>query len=193
MTRAGADGFYTDRYVPFDTLAADPAVTFNCGETKASVQALVPWMRRDLAHKEDVHLPGCADRKGRSVELAGCDERAMLRSHGLAVPPGTSLQVEIEVEAGASPANFWVELVEKLQERKPPRSLRPREQISLKAKERRTLNMDLALPQGSRVEARLGLATKKDQLNVHKLRVFHGEVPVETDPTPSQAEQDAGD
>jgi hypothetical protein len=197
LTSAGADGFYTDRYVPFDTFAADPALTFDCGETKASARALVPWTRRDLTRKQDMLLPGCADRKGRTVQLKDCDDGAVLRSYGLAVPPGQALHVELDAEAGSTGTSFWVELVEKLADRTPPKSLRPRETIKLKPKERRTLKLDLDLPQGGRVEVRLAPMTRKDILTLHQLKVFHGDTPVdapsETDPTPSQAESDAGD
>lgn len=199
LTRAGATAFYTDRYVPFGTLTADPTAAFNCGETKASAQALAPWTRRDLSHKEEVRLPACATRKGRRAELKECDDKAQVRSDGLAVPPAKAVHVEIDAEAGDTPATFWVELVEKLKREDEPKTLRARETTTLKAKERRTLKFDVDLPQGSRsVEARLGLATKKDTLTLHQLRVFHGDAPTETsasetDLTPSQAESDAGD
>jgi len=189
LTRAGADGFYTDRYVPFATLAADPGVAFSCGETKASAQALAPWTTRDLARKQDTLLPGCAKRIGHGVELRDCDGDEILRTYGLPVPAGKSLHVEIDSEANAAATSFWVELVEKVRDKTPPKLLRAREQISLKPKERRTVKFDLDLPLGSRVEARMGLATKKDTLTLHRLRVFHGEA---TESEGTVLEQDAG-
>jgi hypothetical protein len=66
--------------------------------------------------------------------------------------------------------------------------------ISLKAKERRTLSYDVELPQGSHgVEARLGLASKKDAMTLHRLVMFHGErSPDAPLPMPSSTE-DAGE
>jgi len=195
LTRAGADGFYTDRYVPFATLAADPTAVLNCGETKPSAEALAPWTRRDLQRPTDVQLPSCASRKGRSVELANCeDDKASLRSDALDVPAGQAVHVELDAEAGDKAAShFWLDLVEKLRRDLAPKALRPRELISLKAKERRTFKYDLELPQGSRgVEARLGLASKKDVLTLHHLKVYQGEAPVESAPEAASAEQDGG-
>lgn len=197
LTRAGASGFYTDRYVPFGTLASDPTAAFNCGETKVSAQALAPWTRRDLRNRDEVKLPSCAERKGRRVLLKDCDEKARVRSDGLSVPAGKTVHVELDAQASDLPATFWIEIVEKIRREDEPKSLRKREVITLAAKERRTVKLDVELPQGSRnVEARLGLATKKDQLNLHKLQVFQGDPSVEaaeTPPTPSQADPDAGD
>jgi glycerophosphoryl diester phosphodiesterase len=190
LTRAGADGFYTDGYLPFGTLAADPTVAFNCGETKPSAQALAPWTRRDLHHQAEVHLPGCANRKGKRVELKECEANAMVRSDGLAVPPRTAVHVEVDAEASDTAASFWIEAVEGQRFR----ALQPREEVSLKPKERRTVKLDFDLADGSSaVEARLGLASKKDQLTLHRLRVFHGEVLSEVEPIPVQIERDAGD
>jgi glycerophosphoryl diester phosphodiesterase len=193
LTRAGADGFYTDRYVPFATLAADPTSVLNCGETKPSAAALAPWTRRDLQHPSDIRLPSCATRKGRVVALAECDEKTSLRSDPLDVPAGQAVHVEIDAEAGDSAANLWLDVVQKIRKDREPKPLRPRELISLKAKERRTLKYDLELPDGSRgVEARLGLSSKKDRLTLHRLRVYQGEAAAEPEPGTTTPEQDGG-
>ena len=104
--------------------------------------------------------------------MSDCDERTILRLNALAVPVGKPVHLQIEAEAGTAPANFWVELTQK----KAPKALKARELISLKPKERRSFEYTVDLPQGSAgVEARLGLATKKDYLVLHQLVVFHGE------------------
>jgi glycerophosphoryl diester phosphodiesterase len=194
LTRAGADGFYTDRYVPFATLAADPTAVLNCGETKPSAEALAPWTRRDLQHPADVQLPSCATRKGRSVELTNCDDKASLRSDALDVPPGQAVHVELDAEAGdRGVTSFWLDLVQKLRKDREPKPLRPRELISLKAKERRTFKYDVELPQGSRgVEARIGLASNKDRLILYRLRVYQGDAPVEPPVQAGSDDQDGG-
>jgi glycerophosphoryl diester phosphodiesterase len=194
LTRAGADGFFTDRYLPFDAFAADPTALFNCGETKASAEALGPWMRRDLQRHADYRLPSCASRKGRRVELGDCDERASLRSGGLSVPVGQTVHVELDAEAGDTAANFWLDVVDKPKKDKEPKELRPRERVTLKPKERRQLQYEVSLPQGApSVEARLGLGTKKDRLILHRFKVFHGEVAADAPPTAPTLEQDGGD
>jgi glycerophosphoryl diester phosphodiesterase len=194
LTRAGADGFYTDGYLPFGALAADPTLAFNCGETKPSAQALAPWTRRDLHRQADVRLPGCANRKGKRVELKDCEANAMVRSNGLAVPPRTTVHVQVDAEAGDTAASFWIEALARPRDGRPFSALRPREEVSLKPKERRTVKLDFDLADGSSgVEAQLGLASKKDQLTLHRLRVFHGEALSEVEPTTNQIERDGGD
>lgn len=193
LTRAGADGFYTDRYIPFATLAADPTAVLNCGETKPSAEALAPWMRRDLQHPSDVRLPSCATRKGRLVELGACDEKASLRSDPLDVPAGQTVHVEIDAEAGDSTSNLWLDMVQKIRKDREPKPLRPRDLITLRAKERRTLKYDLQLPGGSRgVEARLGLGSKRDRVTLHRLKVYQGEEAPDVASTAASPEQDGG-
>jgi hypothetical protein len=169
-------------------------VAFSCADNTLPPQALAPWTRRDLSHKGDVRLPDCADRKGRRVKLKECGEQAEVRSDGLGVPPRATVQLEVDAEAGAMPASYWVELVEKRRKDRRPRALRPREEVTLKAGERRTVKLDVELPEGSpSVEAWLGLASKKDELTLHRLRVFHGSAPAPTEPAPQQLQSDAGD
>jgi hypothetical protein len=172
LTRAGADGFYTDRYVPFEAMASDPKAVMTCGELKPSPEQLGKWTLRDLARPRDFQLRACAKRQSNLVELSGCDEHPALRGSFLAVPAAQALHVELEVEAGDAAANFWLELVEK-DHREP---LEPRERGTLKPKERRTFKYDVELPKGSLgVETRFGLASKQDRLTIHRLRTFHGE------------------
>ena len=171
LSRAGADGFYTDRYVPFDRLAADPATLMECGKTKPSDTQLRAWTERDVSEHGDYKLPKCAKRKSGHLELSDCDERAVIRSNDLAVPAGQPLHVALDVEAGEQGASFWIELVQKKRG-----ALRPRELVTLKPKERRALRYDVDLPKGSQgAVAKLGLASKKDSLTVYRLQVFHGE------------------
>jgi len=189
LSRAGADGFYTDRYVPFDRLAADPATLMECGKTKPSDAQLRSWTERDVLEQGDYKLPKCAKRKSGRLELSGCDERAVIRSNALAVPAPQPLHVALDVEAGAQGASFWIELVQKKHG-----ELRPRELITLKAGDRRALRYDVDLPKGSQgAVAKLGLASKQDRLTVHRFQVFHGEgrsQPAQAEPAPAG---DAGD
>ncbi|HKO92453.1 MAG TPA: glycerophosphodiester phosphodiesterase family protein, partial [Polyangiaceae bacterium] len=81
LSRAGVDGFYTDSYVPFDRLAADPATLMECGKTKPSDAQLRTWTEREVMQKRDYELPKCAQRKSGRIELGDCDERAVIRSN----------------------------------------------------------------------------------------------------------------
>lgn len=190
LARAGADGFYTDRYVPYDTIATDPTVVMDCGETKPSRAELHTWTERDLKYQADYRLPGCAKRKSGGVELGDCEEGAMLRSTPLAVPAAQMLHVEVEAEAIDTAVSFWLEFVQK----KEPKAVRPHEVISLKPKERRALKFDIHLPQGSPgIEARLGLLSKKDFLALHRLVVFQGEKDPDASAISPSEPRDAGD
>jgi glycerophosphoryl diester phosphodiesterase len=189
LSRAGADGFYTDSYVPFDRLVADSATLMECGKTKASDTQLRPWTERDVMQPRDFKLPKCAQRKSGHIELTDCDERVLIRSNSLAVPAAQPLHVALDVEAGEQGASFWVELVQK--ERG---VLRPREMIALKPKERRALRYDVALPDGSPgAVARLGLGSKQDRLILNRLRIFHGEERSEPAPAEPAPAEDARD
>lgn len=188
LSRAGADGFFTDHYLPYETIAADPGAALDCGATEASPEQLHIWTERNIARQTDFPLPSCAKRKADALELSGCDERTILRMNSLAVPVGKPVHLTLEAEAGTTPASFWVELTQK----KAPKAVKAREQLSLKPKERRTFDYIVDLPQGSAgVEARLGLATRKDDLVLHRLAVFHGEKLPEA--APPIVTQDAGE
>ncbi len=193
LTRAGADGFYTDSYVPWEAMTANPTAVLDCSETAPSAADFTPWTVRDLQEKPDFRLPACATRQGRQLELAGCGEKESLRSKSMDVPSGQTVHAELEVEAANAPSQFWIEVVQKLERKPDAKLLRPREVVALKAKERRDFKFDVALPQGSNgVEARIGLATNKDRLTVHRLRVYQGEAPVAGARATSVTEDDAG-
>ena len=100
LTRAGADGFYTDRYVPYDTIAADPATAMDCGETKPSRAQLQVWNERDVMERRDYRLQACAKRKSNRIELANCEPRPALRGNPLAVPAAETLHVETGSRSG---------------------------------------------------------------------------------------------
>jgi glycerophosphoryl diester phosphodiesterase len=190
LSRAGADGFFTDTYLPYEGIAADPSAVLDCDATKPSPEQLHIWSERSTSRQSDYRLPACGKRSAGLIELSDCDERAALRSNLLAVPTAQTLHVELDAEAGNAPANFWLELTQK----KAPKAVKPRELISLKAKERRTLNYDVELPQGSPgVEARLGLVSKKDALIVHRLVMFHGEKSPEPASLAPSSTPDAGE
>ncbi len=199
LTRAGADGFYTDHYLPFGRFTANPDLAMECGETQLSARALRPWTRRDLQHEADVILPECAARKRRRVTLSSCAADAVLSTSGLPAPPGRAASVEVDAEAGKAGARFWLEVVEELPES--ARQLRPRQEISLKPGERRTVELQLNLPSGSPgVQVRLGLASEQDELTLHHLRVAQ-HAPAASEPPAGEraaaatprGEPDAGD
>ncbi len=171
LSRAGADGFYTDRYVPFERISADAKVLMECGKERPSEAQLRAWTDRDLAQRRDFKLPKCAKRTGSVVQLTGCDEGATVQSNALPVPGGRPLRVDVEVEAGETGGSFWLELVQKGRG-----VLKQRESITLAPKERRAVHHDVDLPKGSQgVEARLGVSSPKDRLTLHRFRVSHGE------------------
>lgn len=170
LSRAGADGFYTDRYVPFERLSADSKALLECGKERPSDAQLRTWTSRDLEQRRDFKVPRCGKRTSSVVELNGCDADDVVQSTALPVPGGRPLRVEVEVEAGETGASFWLELVQKGRG-----VLKPRELLALAPKERRTVQHDVDVATGSQgVEARLGLASSKDRLTLHRFRVSHG-------------------
>lgn len=177
LMRAGADGFVTDRYVPYEKIAEDPTVAMECGEAKPSALELHSWTERNTSHPSDYRLPSCAKHNSTQIDLIDCDDQAMLRTTPLPVPSGQTLHVEVEVEAGNAPSSFWIEVAQKQK----PQVLKSRELSTLQANEHKTFSYDVALAQGSLgAEARLGLASKKDKLLLHRLAVYHGERSVES-------------
>jgi glycerophosphoryl diester phosphodiesterase len=191
LTRAGADGFYTDSYVPWEEMATNPTAVLGCSETAPSATDLAAWTERDLQDKADFRLSACATRKGSQLELANCGEKDAVRSKAMDVRGGQTLNVELEVEAGNAPTQLWIEVVKKLERRLEAKTLRPRELVSLKAKERRSLKFAQPFPEGSAgVEARLGLAQSTDRLTVHRLKVYQGESVASRNTQP--IEEDAG-
>lgn len=190
LTRAGADGFFTDRYLPYDRIAEDPTVAMECGATKPSGAELHNWTERDMKRQSDYRLPSCAKRKATRIEFADCDEHGILRTSPLAVPAAQTLHIELEVEAGSTPSAFWLELG---QARK-PNVLRQRETVTLKANERKTLNYDVSLADGSQgAEVRLGVSSKKDTLVLHRLVAYHGEKTIEAASPTGGSPEDAGE
>ncbi|MEO8183078.1 MAG: glycerophosphodiester phosphodiesterase family protein [Deltaproteobacteria bacterium] len=187
FTRAGADGFYTDRYVPYETMAADPATATGCGSTGTERN---PWSERDAMQPRQFRLRSCAKRRPGSIHLASCDERPAIYGSYLAVPPGKIVHVEVEAEAGDADAGLWFDLVDKTSST----PVNPREQLQLKAKERRAWKYDVTVPQGSvALEARLGLSSNKDKLKIYRFRVSEVEgAPSPEAPDPA-VEQDAGE
>lgn len=170
LSRAGADGFYTDRYVPFERLSADSKVLLECGKERPSDAQLRAWTNRDLGQRRDFKLPKCAKRTSSVVELNACDADDVVQSSALPVPGGRPLKVDVEVEAGEAGASFWLELVQKGRG-----VLKPRELLTLGPKERRTIQHDVDVANGSQgVEARLGVSSSKDRLALHRFRVSHG-------------------
>ena len=190
FARAGADGFYTDRYIPYESIAQDPTRAMGCGEAKPSPIQLRQWQQRDLGRASDYRLSPCAKRAPDGIELGECDDRAALRSTPLAVPASQTLHVELDVEAQNRPVNLWLELAQKQK----PTVVRPREVVTLKAKERRSLRYDVELPLGSLgVEARVGLGSSKDSLTLHHLALFHGEKIPDSAAPSSSSTPDAGE
>lgn len=197
LTLAGADGFYTDRYLPFGALTSAPSLALGCGNASGSALELQPWTRRELRREEDVELPECAERRGKRAELRGCASGDVLATVGLPVPRDSALSLEVDAQAGPAGARYWVEVLEELEAAK---VLRPREEVLLKAGERRTLKLHVSVPGGSpAVQARLGLASDQEQLTLHRLRLERlrldqaGRPAAAIEPTLPQAETDAGD
>lgn len=169
LARAGADGFYTDDYRPYS--AAQPRDTVaDCAYTKGSSGDLTEWTERDLLRPGDYALGPCARRDVNRVELTSCGDQPAVSGPNLAVPPGRTLHVEIDVGADPDGSGMWVEVVEK--NRSQP--ARPREHLALQPSERRALTFDIALPNGSPgMEARLGLSSPADRLVIHRLNITH--------------------
>jgi glycerophosphoryl diester phosphodiesterase len=188
FTRAGADGFFTDSYVPFGTLVADRSSGMSCGEAKPTAEQLQPWTRRGIMHPGDYKLEACAKRVTGAVQLDGCSSRPALTSKPLPVPPGQAVHVQIDAQAGKAAANLWLELGHGGR----GKPLRPRDTFALKPNERRTFQVDLPLEKGSAgMVARVGLGAKTEQASIHRLKVFHGDAPPEE--AGAVVDADAGD
>lgn len=172
LTRVGADGFYTDRYVPYDAIATQAGALVRCGATTPPSDELRPWEERNVLRRGDYRLRGCAKLGSDRVELANCGDGPAIDGPDLAVPPQQAVHVELEAEAGTEGARFWFDMKHKNREE----PARPREEFSLAAKERKSFTFDVSLPEGSPgIETRLGLASKGETLTVHRLRVTQGD------------------
>jgi hypothetical protein len=181
LTRAGADGFYTDSYVPYERMAAERQTLLDCGAAQPSSAQLSSWLRRDIDNADDFRLGSCAQQRSGWVELGGCDAASAISGTALAVPPDSQVHVELEVEAPAADVDFWFQLVAK------DGAKRPREMLHLAAGERRTFSWDVALAAGSPgLETRLGLRSSEARLNVVRFEtiVQPGFLPNEPAPTP---------
>jgi hypothetical protein len=167
MTQAGADGFFTDSYVPYDRALSTPAALAACGKTEPSDDDLSPWVRRDVMVKGDYKLAKCAKRRQDRVELSGCGQRPAIRGPYLAVPSKRQLHVELDVGTGDKRAEVWLDVVHK----HGPKRVRPKETISLAPGERRRIELDVQLEQGSPgVETRVGLGKDSGPVAIHALR-----------------------
>jgi glycerophosphoryl diester phosphodiesterase len=167
LTRAGADGFYTDTYVPYERMTADPRSLLDCGAEQPSAVQLRSWLKRDLGNDGDYRLSACAKRRGETVELGGCDEEPAIGGPSLRVPPGGQIHVDLEVEAPARGTDFWFKVATKTGPEP-----RPREELHLEPGERRTFAWDLTLPDGSPgVETLLGVSSSDVQLRVLRLAI----------------------
>jgi glycerophosphoryl diester phosphodiesterase len=173
LARAGADGFYTDLYRPYDA-AATGLDTVECAAPGELKDELVEWVERDVLRPGDYALMPCAKRGPNAVELSECDNTAAIRGPQLAVPPHQMVRVQLDVEAGPAGTHFWMEFWQK--NRGEP--LRQREQVTLNPNERRAFSYEIALPEGSPgVETRLGVTSAQDRLLVHGLKISHASAP----------------
>jgi glycerophosphoryl diester phosphodiesterase len=192
LLRAGANGFFTDHYVPLNVIAADPTTAMNCGESTPSPKQLEPWTIRDLSHSADFSLRSCATRKSLgSVDLENCTDEPTLVGRPLGIPAGQSLHIEIEAEVKnkAPVAHLWLELAKKHGE-----LVRPRDVIEVHAGERRSWQSDIVLERGSiGITARLGLGSKREQLSIRQLRLSVGSARSAGGPDGEQSESDASD
>jgi glycerophosphoryl diester phosphodiesterase len=166
--RAGADGIYTDTYLPLALVARNVKAAMDCGANEPSRAALQQWLQRDVLHPGDYRLSGCAKRRGMQIDVGGCDDQPAIFGPYLAVPPGQTVHVALDVEALETGAKFWFDVVHK--HRKDV--IRPREELALKPKERRLFDYDLTIPAGSAgIETRLGLAAASERLVVRRFDV----------------------
>lgn len=166
LTRAGADGFYTDSYVPYERMAAERHTLLDCGAAKPSPGQLSAWLRRDITADGDFRLGACAKRRRGRVELGGCGDRSGVTSAGLSVPPGSQVRIELDVESPSSAVDFWFHVIAK------DGVKRRREKLQLAAGERRTLTWDVELPGGSpALELQLGLPSREARLDVTRFEV----------------------
>lgn len=198
LVQAGADGFYTDDYLPYASITADRRRTFDCGATERSPASLRSWLDRSLANSsEHYHLSTCAKSKGGRVELSGCDSKAAITGPKLATPPGAALHVVLDVEAPAGGSYFWYQMNWR------DGSKEKRTKIRLEPNERRQLARDSVLPAGSAgVDVKLGLYGSTTNLIVHELRVSmdpdpraappQGAQPAITGPAAREPPDDAG-
>jgi glycerophosphoryl diester phosphodiesterase len=167
LTRSGADGFYTDTYVPYGVMTADRQTLRGCEALPSSVEHLRSWFERDLMDSKDYRLSSCAERSKRRVELGACDQKAAIRGPFLPVPAGGHVHVDLEVEAPAQSSSFWFRILAK-DGKKPGRA----EKIQLEPGERRKLAWDVTLPAGSPgLETSLGMSSRDASLIVHRLTV----------------------
>jgi glycerophosphoryl diester phosphodiesterase len=187
FTRAGADGFYTDRYVPYETMAADPATATGCGVSPGGEHN--PWAERDVMQPREFRLRGCAKRRPGRIDLAACDERPAIYGAYLAVAPGQTVHVDLEGEADDTEAGLWFDLVDT----NTNAPVQPREQLHLKPKEHQARQYDISIPGGSAaLEARLGLSSDKDKVTIRRFKVSLVEAAPAGTPTPL-IEQDAAE
>lgn len=166
--RAGADGFYTDTYLPLHVLARDARSAMACGASEPTPADLHRWLARDVFQRGDYVLRRCAKRHGKRIDVQDCNSDPAISGPYLAVPAGQTVHVAFDVEAAAEGTNLWFDVVNK--HRKD--AVRPREAIALKAGERRLFEYDMMLPVGSAgIETRLGMATPGDRMVLHRLDV----------------------
>jgi glycerophosphoryl diester phosphodiesterase len=173
LTRAGADGFFTDHYLPYGVVAKDPTALYECGAAAPSSAQLLPWLERDAMQAGQYSLAPCARRLEDRVELEGCGKRPAVYGVNFAVPPKQAVRLELDAEAPANGARFWLEMAH--ENRKQP--ARAREALTLAANERRLFTFDVPLPNGSPgIETRLGLESEKERLVIYKLRISQQEL-----------------
>jgi glycerophosphoryl diester phosphodiesterase len=167
LTRAGADGFYTDTYVPYGVMTGDRTTLLECEAAPSSVEHLRWWLERDLMNPEDYRLSSCAERRKGKVELEACDDKPAIRGSLLPVPAGGHVHVDLEVEAPSQSSSFWFQIRTK-DGTKPGRP----EKIHLEPGERRKLTWDVSPPLGSPgLETRLGMSSRDARVVVHRLTV----------------------
>ena len=168
LTRAGADGFYSDSYRPYGAALQNIEQGADCLAGGRQATDFSQWSERDISRAGDFALAGCAKRRDNAVELAACESTAAITGAMLAVPVDYSVHANIDLEGGQEGSSVWVELLQK--NRGQP--ARGRERVQLRPGERRELSFDVNLPQGSPgIEVRLGLESVNDRLLVHGLRL----------------------
>ena len=193
LVQAGADGFYTDSYLPYAAITTDRRRTLDCGAAEHSPAFRRPWLARDLASTPDQYrMSDCAKRKSGAVELTGCDNKAAITGPKLAVPPGAAVHVTLDVEGPTGGSYFWFQMDWR------NASKEKRTKIRLEPNERRKVTRDAVLPDGSAgVDVRLGLFGPATSLIVHNLKVSMEPEPQAAQPAPTgpaalEAIDDAG-
>jgi hypothetical protein len=170
LTQAGADGFYTDEYRPYESAASDTVQAAACAPPGELPQPFFEWTERDVLRPGDYALATCATRTAAGIELVACDAAPAITGVHLSVPPKQTAHVDLDVEAGPPGASFWLEMVQK--NRATPAL--PRRALALGANERRAFAFDMELPEGSPgIVARLGLATPEMRLTIRAFRLSH--------------------